>query len=365
MSHRGLGLALVFGLVACTRPAEDRAARDLTIGTAAIDAVTVDVAGGLGHIRALAPGALALWAQAPVLELVIEVDPDAAGDWTITAGNVLADAELTAIAAGTPLAVVALGGARPTERAWRVPLPTGATTVRIAPPDAGALAAWRFAVMGDIQNAMPTVHEVFARINLEPGVRFVISLGDIVHRGRDDEWDLFAHQLTTLDVPFYSTIGNHELWGNLDRWYRSYGRANIHFRFRGVAVTLVDSASATLDPSVHGWLDGWLAESAGDLHLFGTHYPLVDPIGLRQGSFASHREAQALLARLAAGGVDLTVYGHIHTYEGFSNAGIPAHISGGGGADPMRFDGIDRHFLVVDADPAAAAFSAVTVVRVD
>ncbi|MEY4545286.1 MAG: hypothetical protein RL685_1481, partial [Pseudomonadota bacterium] len=71
-----------------------------------------------------------------------------------------------------------------------------------------------------------------------------------------------------------------------------------------------------------------------------------------------------LLARLAQAEVDLTLYGHIHSYYRFDNAGIPAFISGGGGAIPERFDQMGRHFLVVDADAAAQTLS-VRVVRVD
>ena len=71
-----------------------------------------------------------------------------------------------------------------------------------------------------------------------------------------------------------------------------------------------------------------------------------------------------MLSRLAAGDVDLTLYGHIHTYIEFENAGIPAYVSGGGGADPMHFDGIDRHFLVIEVDPAAGAIGTVDLHRV-
>ncbi|WP_437599859.1 hypothetical protein WMF28_44240 [Sorangium sp. So ce590] len=46
------------------------------------------------------------------------------------------------------------------------------------------------------------------------------------------------------------------------------------------------------------------------------------------------------------------------------NAGIPAYISGGGGSRPERFDQLGRHFLVVDADPAAQTLG-VWVVRED
>jgi 3',5'-cyclic AMP phosphodiesterase CpdA len=219
--------------------------------------------------------------------------------------------------------------------------------------------------MGDIQAAMPTVHEVFARISAEPGPRFVLSTGDVVDRGREDEYVMFEDKLAALDLPFYSTIGNHELWGDIDRWYRRFGRATVHFDFRGIAFSLVDSASAGIDPTTTAQLDAWLDEHAAGVHIFATHYPPLDPIGVRQGSFASRREAQTLLARLAATSVDLTLYGHLHTYTSFSNAGIPAHVSGGGGADPMAFDGIDRHFLVVDVDPTAQRVTSVRVVRVD
>jgi hypothetical protein len=345
---------------ACTRLGEERVLRDEDVGRASSDGITVDVADGLAHVRALSRGNLELWAQAPILDLTVDVDPAAAGPLTLTLDNSLADIELTGPAAVTPL-----GGPRPTVRAWSIDLPAGRTTLHIAPPDAADLSRWQFACMGDIQDALPTVDDVFARIDAEPDLRFVISTGDIVHRGREDEYELFEQQLTTLDIPFYSTIGNHELWGDIDRWYRRFGRATVHFDFRGVAFSLLDSASAGIDPTNDALLDSWLAEHADGIHIFGTHYPLLDPIGVRMGSFASRREAESVLARLAAANVDLTLYGHIHTYAGFENAGIPAHISGGGGAEPMKLDGIDRHFLVVDVDPAQNAVLSVRVVRVD
>ena len=85
---------------------------------------------------------------------------------------------------------------------------------------------------------------------------------------------------------------------------------------------------------------------------------------MRNGGFASRNEAAKLLAQLANGGVDLTFYGHIHSYYRFENAGIEAHISGGGGGLPERFDGIGRHYLNVEADPQVGTLST-RVVRVD
>jgi 3',5'-cyclic AMP phosphodiesterase CpdA len=252
-------------------------------------------------------------------------------------------------------------------RAWKVTLPaTGAVTITIAPPDTDDRSAWRFAAMADIQTALPEVNEVFEVISLDDSIRFVISMGDITQWGNASEYGLYEEQLATLDVPYYATIGNHELFGDPAEWLRRFGRFNVHFDFRGVAFSLVDSGSATIDPIVHAALDGWLDEASDRIHVFATHYPPLGPRDVRgESSFASQREAARLLDRLAAGRVDLTLYGHVHTYSEFENAGIPAHISGGGGALPVAFDGISRHFLVVDVDPAADTVTDVEVVRVD
>ena len=107
--------------------------------------------------------------------------------------------------------------------------------------------------------------------------------------------------------------------------------------------TLLDDGSASLDPLVYDWLDDWLAGARHDVHVIAMHIPPLDPIGVRNGAFASRSEAAKLLGRLAEGHVDLTLYGDIHSYYEFDNAGIPAFISGGGGAIPERFDGIGRH----------------------
>ena len=128
--------------------------------------------------------------------------------------------------------------------------------------------------------------------------------------------------------------------------------------------SLLDSGSATLDPLIHARLAGWLKSAREKMHIVAMHIPPLDPVGVRGGSFASRNEAAAFLQDLVVANVDLTLYGHIHTYESFENAGIEAHISGGGGALPMRFDGIGRHVLVVDVDPATEQVD-VQVVRVD
>jgi 3',5'-cyclic-AMP phosphodiesterase len=352
--------AALLAFAACTRPGEQRALAELDVGTAGLVGITVRAAGGLAAIRELGDGKLDVWSQTPDLELSVAVDDTANRMWTVVARNTLVDAVLTE---GGRVHLREPGGS-PTVATFTVALPPGAHTLRIAPPDADRVEPYKVVAMADIQTALPIVDDVFRAISAVPDARFVIAMGDITQRAEIDEYDLFDRQLQTLTIPFYTTIGNHELWGPPERFYERYGRASFHFGFKGAGFTFVDSGDTGLDPIVEDWLDGWLAASRDQAHLFLTHVPPLDPFGGRYGSFRSAQDARRLLARLVDGNVDLTLYGHIHTYIKYENAGIPAYISGGGGAQPMKWDGIDRHFLVVAIDPGAGAIGDVELHRV-
>ena len=340
-------LAAVVLAAACTRPSESRAEAELAVGAAEADGTSVSIAGALAAVRGLADRRLELWSQAPALEIALDVAPDAAGEWEIVIHNALPDATLDVDGA----TYVREPAERVTLARFRVPLAGGAHALVLAPPDAALAEPYRVAAMADIQTALPEVDDVFRAISAVPDVRFVVGMGDITERGKIEEYDLYELQLATLRVPFYTTLGNHELWASPARWFERFGRASFQFRFKGATFTFVDSGDAAIDPLVEAWLDGWLDDARGDTHVFLTHFPAIDPLGLRYGGMRSVTDGQRLLSRLARGDVDLTLYGHIHTYEAFENAGIPAYISGGGGAEPMRGDGIDRHFLMLEVGP--------------
>jgi predicted phosphodiesterase len=354
-------LPLLLGLVACTRPAEDRARQDERVGQAEANGTRVTVGSGLAVVRRLDEDELVLWGSAPSFD--VEVSIDEARTLGLEVWNALPDIAVTsadaavAIEKGPPSEL-------PTRHSFRLELPPGTTTLRVAPPDAGERGPLRFAVMSDVQEAIDDVGDIYARVNQEPDIRFLFGAGDLTERGHDEQLARFERELRALAVPYFTTLGNHELGESPPRYHDWYGRGSFQFDFHGVTFTLLDSASATLDPIVYGWLDGWLARARDSVHIVGMHIPPLDPIGVRNGAFASRAEAAKLLALLAHGRVDLTLYGHIHSFYTFDNAGIPAYISGGGGAIPERFDDMGRHFLVVDADPDEG-IRGVRVIRVD
>jgi predicted phosphodiesterase len=360
-----LAIGLAFAWTGCVRPGEERAERDLGVGKASAHGLRVHVQDGLAAIRRLSPGELLLWSAAPAWELALENEAGASATWTLELRNVLPDAVLKPSPDGPAVVVEPLASGLPTRRRYRLALPAGARArLTLTAPDSAELSPWRFAVMSDVQEAIDEVEDIYQRVNAVPGTRFLLGAGDLTQRGSPEELERFQVELEALNVPYYTTLGNHELGDQGPAYQDWFGRASSSFVFRGVRFSLLDSASASIDPMVFDWLDGWLASSRDGVHVVAMHVPPLDPVGVRNGAFASRNEAAKLLTRLATGRVDLTLYGHIHSYYAFENAGIPAYISGGGGAIPERLDGIGRHFLVVDVDPKRG-IDKVTMTEVD
>ena len=356
MKRRVAFFAIAPLLATCVGVTEERARRDEQIGKGELSGASFEVLGGLACIRRLEPGVLSLWAQAPVLRVHVRTTAGAPVDWTLTIDNTLPAATLeTEIGPGEMPTIVPLSAARPTEKRWTVSLPPGIdATLALRPAGGEPTGTWRFAVLSDIQEAIDRVQDIFGRMNADPSIEFVASAGDLTTRGAPEQLERFQRELERLTVPYFATLGNHELGSDDGAPFQSYfGRGNFHFVYGGLAFTFLDSASATIDARAYGWLTSWLDDGRDRIQVVLMHIPPIDPVGVRNGSFADRNEAAKLLAKLAGGGVDLTLYGHIHTYYAFSNAGIQAHISGGGGAIPERFDGIGRHYLTVDVDPRA------------
>jgi 3',5'-cyclic-AMP phosphodiesterase len=336
-----------FLAMSCLRPTEERVERDLEVGQAERASFKVSVRDGLAAVRALDDDALVLWGSAPSFE--IELSAPAARDFEVELHNCLPDAELLVLTGDAQVSVLGDTGL-PTRKRWRLTLPAGATRLSLAPPDVKSREAFRFALLSDVQEAIDGVGDIFERMNQVPNVRFALGAGDLTEQGTREQLERFQSELERLEIPYFATLGNHELGTSPDLFHDYFGRGNFKFYFHGVAFTLLDDASATIDPTVYDWLDDWLEQSRQEVHIVAMHIPPVDPIGVRNGSMASRSEANKLLAKLAAGRVDLTLYGHVHSYYSFDNAGIPAYISGGGGAIPERFDRIGRHFMVFQAD---------------
>ena len=347
MKHIAGMLLWAASLSACLDVAEDRARYDARVGSAKVAGLSVRVHKGAAAVRELERDSLQLWATAPQLEITLQAEAPTALRLRIQ--NAMPDGVLSA----DSIEVTEREREIATDRRFDVDLPAGQSVLRFSVPDGEVEEPFRFAVFADVQEAIDTVQDIYRRMNDTPDLRFVVMSGDLTQRGTVPQLERFQRELRGLQLPCFSTLGNHELGDADDNYQRFFGRGSQHFVFKGAHFTLLDDASATIAPQVYTWLDGWLNEGRDAFHSVYMHLPALDTSGIRNGALASRAEADLFLSKLARSAVDLTIYGHVHTYDAFTNAGIPAFITGGGGAIPERFDHIGRHFLVVDVDPTS------------
>src|SRR5690606_868678 len=99
--------------------------------------------------------------------------------------------------------------------------------------DADLALPFVYAVLSDVQNAVDRVHDVFARMNEDTELAFVVSTGDLVDTGALGELERFQHELAALDIPLFSTVGNHEMGAPPRHWHNLFGPFNVHFSYKG------------------------------------------------------------------------------------------------------------------------------------
>lgn len=364
--RRMLALVACWLFGGCLDVAERRAERDEQIGRAERGALRVHVSDGLAVVRDLQPGRLELWANAPSLRVMLTLPAEAPREWVLRARNVLPGVQLRVReAGGRAVFAQPLESALATESTFAFTAEPGSSLqLDLASADADAPDPFDFIAFADVQDAIDRVQDVFAKMNTVSSARFAVMAGDITESGGAEECERFQREQQGLRIPIYATLGNHELGDSKVPYHDYFGRGSQSFVFHQARFTTLDSASATVDLKVYTWLDHWLEQGRGGAHFVFMHIPPLEPVGIRNGAFSSRAEAHKLLARLGRGDVTGTFYGHIHSYYRFDNVGIPAFISGGGGAIPERFDDVGRHFLVVSADPKSRGFST-RLVRVD
>lgn len=352
-------LALVW-LAGCLLPASERVELDREVGMASAGDTSVEVIDGLAAVRGFDGERLELWAQAPELDVRVSRP---AGPPRLLRVDILNCARTARLLHGAVAYEAVPVADKRASCGFMLEL-AGDALLQLRLPGSERNEPFVFAVLSDVQDDVDRVQDIFALMNRDPELRFVVSTGDLVDTGVHSELRRFQRELLPLEVPFYSTVGNHEMGAPARTWHELFGPFSFHYTFQGVSFSLLDSGNGTIDPHVYDRLDGWLEAARSRTHVVLTHVPPLDPVGLRGGGFRSRKEAAKLLQKLGAGRADVLFLGHIHSYYAFSGAGVPSYISGGGGAIPETLDGIARHYLRVRVDPALGIRD-VAVVRVD
>lgn len=352
----------IFGITGCLQVAEDRAVIEDQIGQASQDGLHFQVANGASALRQIQQqeGVLAidLWAQRPTQQLSITPYPDPTlelpKEVRVTWHNLMPNSEISfqsTTGVGLEYQRIQTRNKPNTLFTLHTSFPKEGLALTITPEEPLEGESWQIGVFADVQERLNGLSDLLIPLAQE-SVRFCLISGDLTSQGQTHELKIFQQGLENhLPFPCYATLGNHELGTKGLPFYRFFGRGSDSFVYGGSRITLLDDASATLAPRTRKKLNQWLEAGRDQLHLVVTHLPILDADGTRSGAFANRLEASELLASLAEGRIDLLLYGHVHTFKSFRQAGIPALISGGGGSIPMRFDGIGRHYVLLELDP--------------
>ena len=217
--------------------------------------------------------------------------------------------------------------------------------------------------MGDIQDGIKNFDDVVNRINAEDDISFVLFLGDLTMNSKRSEFEKVESAFADIRYPIYSTPGNHDVT-NKSLYHSFFGKASYSWIYRNTRFTSVDSASWTLSGQTWDLFRIWSQEGKNQTHIVFSHIAPTEPYGLRGGHWKSRREANSFIAHASRAHVDAMFFGHLHTLDIYSLAGVPVYLSGGAGAFQEYWDGIERHFLRAEVHPARQQIQ-VNVIKVD
>jgi 3',5'-cyclic AMP phosphodiesterase CpdA len=176
-----------------------------------------------------------------------------------------------------------------------------------------------FAVFGDpqIRQDYQSSLDRFKQEAADRGIDFFCVLGDLTNDATPDECDSIKLQLERVGIPYYTTIGNHDLF-QADGWERfkeNYGPSCYPVLIAGrIKLIFLDTADGTLGPTQFGWFENELLDT-GLIKMAMTHFPVFDgekPIMWRLASDAERVKVQSLLERY---GAYAWCAGHIHGWR--------------------------------------------------
>ena len=117
---------------------------------------------------------------------------------------------------------------------------------------------FQFAIIGDRTggaNAEGTFKLAMPQLNLMHP-EFVINVGDVIEGYSDDkaelnaEWDEVDAMLAVLEMPFFRTVGNHDVSGPVSQqvWRDRHGATYYHFVYKDVLFVVLDSEDNSRPP---------------------------------------------------------------------------------------------------------------------
>ncbi|MDA3863836.1 MAG: metallophosphoesterase [Deltaproteobacteria bacterium] len=271
----------VLFVISCLNDYEKRASLDLKVGIWENEWSSWQVVDGLAQIKEdSTTNKIILWAQAPGFK--IKVNTTQAATFQLICRNCLATSQLKFISSSdsTPL-INQIPSSSPTEKQWDISnmQPDSQYILEVGETSDGSELAYKVAFFSDIQKeGMSNVEDIFENINNYGEIKFVFSAGDITHRGTPAEIEVFMEKLKTLEVPFYTTSGNHDVgWGEEKAWQKNILVAipsilSIEIQLFPLWTVQMQLLLPKFTP---GWINGWSNHLIGFIFLSPIFHPSI------------------------------------------------------------------------------------------
>lgn len=195
------------------------------------------------------------------------------------------------------------------------------------------------AVTGDTESNLNVLERSVA-IARKRGASFLLHTGDLTETGTTAEIEAAISVFRAGQLPFAVSLGNHELrtdssGSNFDRLVNP---RNTAVEIGGYRLLVLDNADRLVGFSDQtlAWLDKELADHPTDRYLVAFHRPFDLPLQAIIGDDetpTSRASNTAALERLRRVNVLGYFTGHLHLYLPFTLDGVPAYVTGGGGAE--------------------------------
>lgn len=202
-----------------------------------------------------------------------------------------------------------------------------------------------FMILGNNRNGYETFPQIIDQINsMEPA--FTIDNGDLVYGGEPNRYRLFYETVSKLQVPLYTTLGNHDIRENGRETYtKLFGPAYYSFDYQNFHFAFLDSSRGWTEKQAipeeqYQWLEKDLAMAQGRRIFVVTHIPPTDPRAKTNidHSFPDKEEAKRFESMMTKYKVDTVFMSHIHEYFSFVKDDVRYIIRGGAGAELLSKD---------------------------
>lgn len=167
-----------------------------------------------------------------------------------------------------------------------------------------------FGLMSDTHDGYATASDIFAQLDLNPDVRFVVHAGDFTDFGSQQEFVWFHDRFVGRRAPCFVAAGNHDGLANGKELYgQMFGPTNFSFRHASVKVVVFNTNTieyGVAQPDLD-WLEREVNDRAeGEGVVVVTHHPPDSRPHFTEEAEARYRQIQRDANVLA------NLHGHIH-----------------------------------------------------